>query len=177
VPSFFQIVSQTPVWVWPLLLLLLWLGWSGMRSRVVPIWRPALLPLIGLGVSLTGVAQSALPALALASWLAVLLLAFGPGYALGHRRAVRLLPEGRLELAGGWFGLVFGLSVFLVRYALGVLFGVLPALRGDPLWVALSAGIGGAIAGVGLGWLAEILVRARRNASMTDQMFQMRGMG
>lgn len=173
-PSFLQIVSQTPVWVWPLLLVLLWLGLSGIGPRVVPIWRPALLPLIGLGLSLTGVVQSALPTLALSSWLAALLLGFGPGYALGRRRTVRLLPKGRLELSGGWFGLVFGLSVFFVRYALGVLFGVLPALRSELLWAALSAGLGGAIAGIGLGWLAAVLARARRNALVADQAFQVR---
>ena len=30
-----QIVVHTPLWVWPLMLLVLWLGWLGLRP-VVP---------------------------------------------------------------------------------------------------------------------------------------------
>lgn len=157
-----QVIVHTPAWVWLLLLLLLWLGWSGLKSRVVPIWRPALLPLIGVGVGVSGLAQSSQPALAIASWLAGLLVALTPGYLLGCRRPARRLPDGHLEIPGSWFALVFGLSVFLVRYALGVLFGLAPALRSEPLWVSLSAGVGGVVAGVGLGWLAGVLGRPRR---------------
>lgn len=157
-----QVIVHTPAWVWLLFVLLLWLGWSGLRSRVVPVWRPALLPLIGVGVSLTGLVQSSQPALAVASWLAILLLALVPGYLLGRRRPARRQPDGTLEIPGSWFTLVFSLSVFLARYALGVLFGMAPALRSEPLWVALSAGVGGAVAGVGLGWLVAVLARARR---------------
>ena len=31
--------------------------------------------------------------------------------------------------------LLFGLSIFTVRYALGVVFGVAPALKADPVWI------------------------------------------
>jgi hypothetical protein len=59
--------------------------------------------------------------------------------------------------------IVLGISIFVVRYALGVLFGVLPALRVEPLWICLSGGVGGAVAGIGVGWLANLLLRARRS--------------
>jgi hypothetical protein len=168
-PTFLQIVTQivtnTPLWVWPLMIFVLWLGWQGLRPRTVPLWRPAILPLVSVGSSLAAIAQSAGPALALAGWAVALLLALPIGYAIGRRRAVRLRPEdGRLEIAGGWFVLVFGLSIFAVRYALGVLFGILPALRVEPLWICLSGGVGGAVAGIGIGWLANLLLRARRSA-------------
>jgi hypothetical protein len=77
---------------------------------------------------------------------------------------VRLRPEdGKLEIAGGWFALLFGLSIFAVRYAMGVLFGVLPALRAEAFWIYLSGAVGGMVAGVGIGWLANLLRRARRS--------------
>lgn len=162
-PSAYQIVVNTPLWVWPLMLFVLWQGWRGLRPGVTPPVRLAILPLIGVVMSLTGIAQSAQPGLALAGWVAALLVALPLGWAIGTCRAVRLRPEdGRLEVAGGWFVLAFGVSIFVVRYALGVLFGVMPGLRHEPLWVVLSGGVGGMVTGIGLGWLANLLRRAYR---------------
>lgn len=164
-PSAYQIVVNTPLWVWPLMLFVLWLGWLGLRPRVMSPARLAILPLISLGTSLAGVAQSLQPGLALAGWAIALLPALPAGWAIGTRRAVRLRPEdGRLDVAGGWFTLCFGVSIFAVRYTLGVLFGVMPDLYGEPLWIVLSGGIGGIVTGIGLGWLTNLLLRAHRPA-------------
>jgi len=165
-PSVYQIVVNTPLWLWPLMLFVLWLGLQGLRPRTLSPARLAILPLVGIITSLAGVAQSLQPGLAVAGWVVCLLMALPLGYVLGSRRAVRLQTEdGRLEVAGGWFSLVFGLSIFAVRYALGVLFGVLPGLRAEPLLIVLSAGVGGIVAGIGLGWLANLLQRAHRPAA------------
>ena len=162
-PSAYQIVVNTPLWVWPLMLFMLWLGWRGLQPRVMSPARLAILPLISLGTSLAGVARSLQPGLSLAGWAITLLAALPVGWAIGRRRAVRLRPEGHgLEVAGGWFTLVFGVSIFAVRYTLGVLFGVMPGLVAEPLWIALSGGIGGIVTGIGLGWLGNLLLRAYR---------------
>jgi hypothetical protein len=161
----YQIVVNTPVWVWPLMMLVLWLGWRGLKPRVMPPARLAILPLVGLATSLAGIAQSVQPGLALAGWAVALLAALPLGWAIGARRAVRLRPEdGRLEVAGGWFALGFGISIFVVRYTLGVLSGVMPHLRAEPLWIVLSGSVGGIVTGIGVGWLANLLLRARRPA-------------
>ena len=159
-----QIVIHTPLWVWPILLLVLLLGLRGLRPATMPPARLAILPLVGFGVSLAGIVQSQQPAIASAGWSVALLVALPLGYGIGSRRAVRLVGDGRIEIAGGWFALVFSLSIFVVRYAQGVLFGMLPALRAEPLWIALSGGVGGIITGIGLGWLANLLMRAYRPA-------------
>ena len=164
-PSAYQIVVNTPLWVWPLMLFVLWLGWRGLQPRIMPPARLAILPLVGLGTSLAGIAQSLQPGLALAGWAVALLAALPLGWAIGTRRAVRLRPEdGRLEVAGGWFALGFGISIFVVRYTLGVLSGVMPGLRVEPLWIVLSGGVGGIVTGIGVGWLANLLLRAYRPA-------------
>lgn len=164
-PSAYQIVVNTPLWVWPLMLFVLWLGWLGLQARVMSPARLAILPLISLGTSLAGVAQSPQPGLALVGWAITLLAALPVGWAIGSRRAVRLRPEDRrLDVAGGWFTLCFGVSIFAVRYTLGVLSGVMPGLHAEPLWIALSGGIGGIVTGIGLGWLANLLRRAYRPA-------------
>jgi hypothetical protein len=165
-PSFFQIVANTPLWVWPVMVFVIGLGCYGLRPRTVPPWRLGILPLVGLGSSLAGIIQSAQPGLALAGWSLALLAVAPLGYGIGRRRSVRLLDDRRFEIAGGWFMLLFGLSIFAVRYALGVLCGVAPALRVEPLWIGLSGGIGGLIAGIGMGWLAGLLLRARRLSAL-----------
>jgi hypothetical protein len=145
----------------------LWLGWRGLQPRLMPPTRLAILPLVSVVTSLAGVAQSLQPGLALAGWAVALLAALPLGWAIGTRRAVRLRPEDRrLEVAGGWFALGFGVSIFVVRYALGVLFGVMPGLRAESLWIVLSGGVGGIVTGIGLGWLANLLVRAYRSATV-----------
>lgn len=159
-----QIVTNTPLWVWPLLLLVLWLGWYGLRPRVMRPQRLAILPLVSLGTSMAGLAQAPQPILALVTWMAAVAAALPVGYALGARRAVRPLDDGRLEIAGGWFALCFGVSIFVMRYAQGVLFGFAPALRAEPIWIGLSAGVGGIITGIGIGWLANLVMRGRRLA-------------
>lgn len=163
-PSSFQIITNTPLWVWPLMAFVVWVGVQSLRPRTLPLWRLAILPLVSLALALVGVAQSVQPGLAAAGWAVALLAGLPLGVALGRRHAVRSLPDGRLEIAGGWFMLAFGLSIFAARYALGVLFGVAPALKAEPLWIGLAGAVGGIVAGIGLGWLAGVILRARRAA-------------
>lgn len=163
-PSLFQIVTNTPLWVWPLMAFVVWIGALSLRPRIVPPWRLAILPLVGLALSLAGIAQSVQPGLAAAGWAVALLPAFPLGLVLGRRHAARSHADGRIEIAGGWFMLAFGLSVFAARYALGVLFGVAPALKAEPLWIGLAGAVGGIVAGIGLGWLAGVILQARRAA-------------
>jgi len=159
-PSPLDIVLHTPLWVWPLLALVLWLGWSARRPRTVHPLRLAALPLVGLGVTVAGVVQSAAPAFTLSAWLVGLLVALPIGYAVGRRCEVRW-QDGRVWIAGGWFLLGFAISVFAVRYALGVTFGVFPHLARQPAWIVGAGAVGGTIAGIGLGWLAGLLARRR----------------
>jgi hypothetical protein len=159
----FQIIVHTPLWVWALFAFILGLGVVGLRPRTMPPWRLAILPLVGIGTSLSGIVQSPRPTLAFAAWFIALLAALPLGHAAGRRRPARLLDDGRLAVAGGWFMLLFGVSIFAVRYALGVLFGVAPALKAEPVWIGLSAGAGGVIAGIGIGWLAGLLLQVRRS--------------
>ncbi|MFO1087812.1 MAG: DUF6622 family protein [Reyranellaceae bacterium] len=158
------IVTNTPLWVWPLLLLVLWLGWYGLRPRVMRPQRLAILPLVSVGMSAASIAQSPQPILSLIAWMVAAGAALPIGYALGSRRAVRPHADGRFEIAGGWFSLCFGVSIFVVRYAQGVLLGFMPALRAEPAWIGLSAAIGGMVAGIGIGWLVNLTRRGGRLA-------------
>ena len=102
-PYVYQIVTHTPLWVWPLMLFVLGLGLWSLKPRILPPARLAILPLVGLGTSMIGIAQSPQPGLAAAGWAVALLLALPLGYALGSQRAIRLRPDDgdwKLQVAG-----------------------------------------------------------------------------
>lgn len=160
-PSPVDIVLHTPLWVWPLLALVVWLGWWARRPRTMRPLRLVALPLVGLGVTISGALQSVMPGLTFGGWLVGLLLSLPVGHAIGRRREVVRQEDGRVWIAGGWFALVFAVSIFAVRYALGVTFGVWPELARQPIWVAGAGLVGGVIAGMGLGWLSGLLWRGR----------------
>jgi non-heme chloroperoxidase len=176
-PSLLQIFTNTPLWVWPLMGAVVALGLYGLRPRTVPVLRLAILPLVGLGTSVAGMVQSPQPMMSAAGWLLALLVFLPIGHAIGRRREVRRLPDGRLAIAGGWFMLLFGVSIFAARYALGVLFGVMPSLKALPLWIVVSGAVGGAIAGIGLGWLSGLVMRARGASELSIKRWVRRGAG
>ncbi|MCW5744889.1 MAG: hypothetical protein KIT36_01635 [Alphaproteobacteria bacterium] len=158
-----QIVIHTPVWVWGLLLLVLWLGWRDLQDRAIAPARLAILPAVATCVSLVNILTSATPALALPAWLVAVALAMPLGAVIGaHRRLDAQAQPRRLVLAGSWFSMALGLTIFCVRYAMGVAVARQPALAADTLWIIAANAVGGAMTGIGAGWLACLVVRYRR---------------
>ncbi|WP_178133578.1 DUF6622 family protein [Vineibacter terrae] len=158
-----QTFLHTPVWVWGLLALVLWLGWRGLQVQTVAPVRLAILPAVAVSVSLFNAMSTAHPALSVPAWLLAACLAAPLGGLIAARRGLSVASgQGQLQLAGSWFPMALGLSIFVVRYAMGVAVGRQPSLAADLTWIVAAAAIGGAIAGIGLGWLARLLLRYRR---------------
>ena len=157
-----QIVIRTPVWVWGLLAVLLWLGWRDLRDRVITPAQLAILPGVAASISLVNVLTSAGLAIALPAWLMALALAAPLGALIGSRRHldVQRRPN-RLVLAGSWFAMALGLTVFCLRYAMAVAVARHPGLAADAAWIAAASAVGGAVSGIGIGWLASLLARYR----------------
>lgn len=157
-----QVVSHTPPWVWGLLAVLLWLGWRDLGARTTSPCRLAILPAVALVTSLLGAATATMPALSLPVWLAGLSAGLPAGLLIAQRRQLALAPGRALRLSGGWFSLVLGLSIFTIRYAMGVAVARQPALAGDPQWIVAAHVVGGIVAGIGLGWATGLVTRYRR---------------
>ncbi|MGO4839398.1 DUF2306 domain-containing protein, partial [Rhizobiaceae sp. 2RAB30] len=51
-PTVVDIVTHTPLWVWPLLLYVLYAGWKATRDRVVAPWRLLVMPAVATGLAL-----------------------------------------------------------------------------------------------------------------------------
>jgi hypothetical protein len=158
-----QIAINTPLWVWALLGLLLWLGWRDLRARTVAPGRLAILPAVAGSISLFNVLTSAQSALAVPAWLLALAAGVPLGLLIARRRRLEVdADEGRMWLAGSWFSMALGLSIFAIRYAMAVTAAFNPGVAREALWIVCANALGGIVAGIGVGWMACLLLRYRR---------------
>jgi len=163
-----QILINTPLWVWALLGLVLWLGWRDLRARTIAPGRLAILPLVAASISLFNVVTSAQPALSVPAWLLALAAGAPLGLLIGRRRRLEVEPgQRRMWLAGSCFSMALGLSIFAVRYAMGVTVALDPGLGRDALWIISANAIAGTVAGIGAGWMACLMMRYRRAVQAT----------
>lgn len=141
-----QMVSGAPIWVWPVLAILVALGFRASKRRETSMVLVLLLPLAGLIVvrSLFQLSPQALV------WACFLML-YGIGAALGWRMQRRWLIEKRgftLILAGEWFTLFCLLAIFALNYANGMARAIAPALHASAIFGLLFAAVAGALAGI-----------------------------
>ena len=160
---FFQIITHTPLWVWAILGLLLWVGHKQTLPRTVSLRRITVLPLVMVGLSLAGT-----------------LTAFGTGnralLAWGIAAAIaaavvmtRHLPHGTqynawtesFHIPGSYTPLVLMMGIFFTKYAVGVTLVMHPDLARDALFSQSVSALYGGCSGVfvaraaRLWWLAS----------------------
>ena len=66
----------------------------------------------------------------------------------------------RLTLIGVGVGALVSFAVG--RAIASLLFGVAPVLAHQPLWIGLSAAVGGFVSGIGVGWFSGLMLQVRR---------------
>lgn len=168
-PAFFAtiitVVSHTPLWVWPLYCLLLFLAGRGTRARVVPLFRMLILPMVVTVLTIsTGVVAGA-------SGLPPILVGFTLGSALGflfeRDDSMRRLPDGRVWLRGEWWSFGQLALVLVVRYAIAIVSAMSPMINNDPTWHSGSLLISTALSAIFLGRTARKL-QACTGASSQD---------
>ncbi len=162
-----QILTNTPPWVWVLLLALLWLGWSQTRARSASLRRITLMPLAMTGLSLYGTltAFGAEP-LVMLTWL-------GAGGVMATLVVQQALPQAthydsetrRFALPGSWVPLMLILGIFMTKYVVGAVTAMQPALTRD---VSFSLGFG-ALNGVFSGVFLARAARLWRLALQSDR--------
>lgn len=125
-----EILRRTPVWVFPLFLLLLYLGYAQSRTRPVGTARLAVLPVLMPALSLYGLwSVFGSNRIALACWLAALLLTAVSMRAIGAPRGVTYSPDARAyTVPGSWWPLTLIMAIFFTRYAVAVALAMNPSL-------------------------------------------------
>jgi len=151
-PGLIDIVSGTPPWVWPLLAYVLWAGWRMNRDRDMPLWRVAVIPLVVLGLSLSGFVSHGLTLVSLAALIAGAACGAWIGQAVARRRPAELLANGLIRQKGDWLPFVLIIGIFITRYVQSAALALHPELAASTAFT-----LGGAFAS-GL-FAATVLVR------------------
>ena len=160
-PPLLGILGHTPVWVWVLLAVLVFLGVLSLRTRTVMVWRLMIVPGVFIiwGLVSIGLRITAAPAL-FVDWLAGAALGFA--LAWGTTRLRGMVVEravGSVRLPGSSAPLLRNLAIFLAKYCLAVAIAVAPVRAGMlQHWDIVVSGFG---AGYFAGWLVRFALRYR----------------
>ncbi len=126
------VVAHTPIWVWPLYGLLLFLGLQRTRDSSVSLIRVLILPLVVAGFAIStfiGAGLSGLPIV-----LIGLVVGGAVGWQLEGRGATRRLADGKLWLRGEWLTFAQIVAVLVFRYATNVVSAINPVLNANSIW-------------------------------------------
>jgi hypothetical protein len=143
------VVIHTPIWVWPLYGLLLFLGLQRTCDSTVSLPRLLILPLVVALLAILSfvfAGPGALPAALLG-----LVIGGTVGWRLEPSNATRRLPDGKLWLRGEWWTFAQIVLVLTSRYATNVVGAVDPALGADLGWGAGTLLLSSALSAVFLG--------------------------
>jgi uncharacterized membrane protein len=116
-----SIAAGIPVWIWPLLVVLVALGISRMRDREMPVWRLLLLPSILISVSLITAVFGGLDAAAVLALTAGMALGAMTGWWTMRDADADRLSGYRVRVRGESVSLIAILVIFASRFAAGML--------------------------------------------------------
>jgi hypothetical protein len=148
-----ETIRHTPVWVLAIFVVLLWLGWSARKDRLVPWRMPILVPLAMMGMAISGIVvryqDTDLLLPSLLAWAAVTA-------GLGFYLLQKPLPPGfyydaalhRFGMPASWWPLALYMGIFWVKFAVGVVSAVQPELAAELDFVLLVSAVYGVFSGV-----------------------------
>lgn len=136
-----QILTHTPIWVFPLFGYLVWLGIRAMRPRTVTIWRSLIVPTVFIVWGMSRLFARGQDAMwPLVSWFAAaaILLAIG----LLTARPIEFdHTTGEIRRPGSVVPLIRNITVFTLQYIVAVIATV------DPHDATMAAIVGRAVSG------------------------------
>ena len=150
-----NIVKAAPPWVWPLLLLLLYIGWRASRPRETSLLFFYLMPLLGL-ISVNTLVRLPQASVALPAFAACWAIGAAAGHALQPRWLIAK-RDGTVRLAGEWLTMSAILTIFCANFANGAVAALAPELARAPLYLLAFAGLTGLSSGSFLGRAAYVL--------------------
>ncbi len=158
-----QIITRTPIWVWALLVLLVWLGYQQSKSRDIGIRRVMVIPAVLTLLSILGtVSAFGSSPLVLFTWLAAASSVAFVVLQLPLPAGNRFDPQtSKLHVLGSWVPLALMMGIFINKYVVGVALAMHPELAQNPLFALTFSALYGIFSGV----FIDRAVRLRRLAN------------
>jgi hypothetical protein len=150
-----NILSNTPIWAYALLLYLIWQGCNGLRTRTVALWRALLVPTIFLCPGVWRLVQSLNLDGPLFAWFAAALVFASLALVRGPRVLSVDKSAGTITRPGSVMPLVSNVTIFMLQYALAVAAAMHLDTQGAGAIV--SRAVSGATAGYFIGWSLALL--------------------
>lgn len=162
-------LAHTPLWVWPLFAVMLWLGARNVSTRERALAPMFALPAIVLAIGLFEIATSSADlTLAIPAFAVSLALGVAIGWNLVPGDVVRRREQGRVLVPGSAAPLLIVIALLVLRYAMGYTYGRWPELRSDPALTLEFGATGALLAGI-LWGRALRLVQIYRRPSAIDR--------
>lgn len=152
------ILEKTPLFVWPLLAVLIWGGLRATKKNSVPINVLLVIPTgFFIWSLITFFGRFGAEGVSVLLWVVALGSGFVIGYAHMHTLNLEFIHEKKMVMMpGSWIPLMLSLSIFSAKFSIGILTGMRPQLEGSLVIFSLelfSAVILGIFAGRGIGCL------------------------
>lgn len=144
-----QILAHTPIWVYPLFLLLVVFGFIQTRTRTIRR-IPALILPVGMSVlSLAGIISSfGLTTLPLAAWGLAIAIATVVGYTFFRDTRVHSnATDGTFFIPGSWVPLVVMMAIFFTKYLYAIMNAYNPEIYSTPLFIGTLSAVYGLYSG------------------------------
>jgi len=161
-----EILKRTPTWVFALFAVLVFFGVMQSRTRQVSLARVTILPVVLIGLSLSGIWGSFggrdFAAYAIAAWLAGVVAAMLVNrHTKWPRNVVYTAATRTFLVEGSWLPLAVMMMIFFTRYAVTVSMAMNPGLAASP-WLAAGVSFAyGLMSGAFLARALRILASAR----------------
>lgn len=149
------VIAHTPIWVWGLYVLLLFLGYQRTRDSSVALVRVLILPGVVTLLAVSSVIGAGLGAVPLT--LLGLVAGSAGGWLIERDGATRRLGDGRVWLRGDWWSFGQIVLVLIFRYAINVVHAMNPGLDADPTWHSSTLFISAVLTALFLGRTAARL--------------------
>ncbi|MGJ8529470.1 hypothetical protein [Maritalea sp.] len=161
-----EILKNVPVWVWPLLVLLLALGFRATKQRTMPVVLMYFVPLLGV-LSVGGMLDLPNPALV---W-ALFAITYGIGALLGfawQKNWLMSVDGNCVQVKGEWVTMITILIIFSSNFINGFLSALAPELLVQPLLYLGLVVVKGVISGIFAGRAVRVWTFVRNRGRIQN---------
>ena len=138
-----SILTHTPLWVWPVLALIIVIGLKRTQDRTVSAPRLVLMPLIILGLASWNLTALGGSLTAMAGLGIGIVVGTSAGLSLESRAGTAQVSRGVVHLKGDWVSFFVLLAIFAMRYATTVVSIAAPAIAASDAYHFVTALLSG----------------------------------